>query len=100
LSENNRLGLIPNIVSELENELAVINNSYKGVIHTNVELSADEVAKLNQQFAKKFNVDLALTQNICDYDGIKVDIDGLGVEVGFSKERLKSQMIEHILKAV
>ena len=43
---------------------------------------------------------LQLTQNICDYDGIKVDIDGLGVEVGFSKERLKSQLIHHILKAV
>ncbi|MEA3289605.1 MAG: F0F1 ATP synthase subunit delta [Campylobacterota bacterium] len=100
LGDNNRLGIIPNVVLELENELSVINNSYRGVIHTNVELTADEVSKLNQQFAKKFNVDLALTQNICDYDGIKVDIDGLGVEVGFSKERLKSQMIEHILKAV
>jgi F-type H+-transporting ATPase subunit delta len=100
LGDNKRLNIIPGIVSELENELAVINNSYKGVIYTNVELSNDEVEKLNQQFAKKFNVELALTQNICDYDGIKVDIDGLGVEVGFSKERLKSQMIEHILKAV
>jgi F-type H+-transporting ATPase subunit delta len=100
LGDNNRLNIIPNIVSELENELAVINNSYNGVIYTNVELSNDEVAKLNDQFAKKFNVNLTLTQNVCDYDGIKVDIDGLGVEVGFSKERLKSQMIEHILKAV
>ncbi|MEA3354593.1 MAG: F0F1 ATP synthase subunit delta, partial [Campylobacterota bacterium] len=100
LGDNNRLNVIPNIVSDLENELAVINNSYKGVIHTNVELSDDEVSKLNQQFSKKFDVELTLTQNICDYDGIKVDIDGLGVEVGFSKERLKSQMIEHILKAV
>jgi hypothetical protein len=31
---------------------------------------------------------------------IKVDIEGLGVEISFSKERLKAQMIEHILKAV
>ena len=41
-----------------------------------------------------------MTQNICDYDGVKVSIDGLGVEVGFAKNRLKSQMIDHILKAV
>ena len=39
-------------------------------------------------------------QNVCDYDGIKVDIDGLGVEISFSKDRLKSQLIDHILKAV
>jgi F-type H+-transporting ATPase subunit delta len=100
LGEKGRLDIVPNIVSDLDNELSIANNSYKGVIYTNVELSDDEVSKLNQQFAKKFNVDLTLTQNVCDYDGIKVDIDGLGVEVGFSKERLKSQMIEHILKAV
>jgi F-type H+-transporting ATPase subunit delta len=35
-----------------------------------------------------------------NYDGIKVDIDGLGVEIGFAKSKFKSQMIEHILKAV
>jgi len=100
LGEKKRLNIIPSIVNILENELAVLNNSYTGVIHTNVKLDDSEVEKLNSQFATKFKVSLSLTQNICDYDGIKVDIDGLGVEVGFSKERLKSQMIDHILKAV
>ena len=100
LGDKKRLNIIPEIVNVLEKELAVINNSYAGVIYTNKELNADDVEKLNSQFSKKFNVNLELAQNICDYDGIKVDIDGLGVEIGFSKERLKSQMIDHILKAV
>ena len=100
LGEKKRLDIIPSIVTILESELAVLNNSYTGVIYTNVKLDDAEVAKLNSQFAAKFNVSLELTQNVCDYDGIKVDIDGLGVEIGFSKERLKSQMINHILKAV
>ncbi len=100
LGEKKRLDIIPSIVSILKSELAVLNNSYTGVIHTNEELSESEVEKLNSQFATKFNVSLSLTQNICDYDGIKVDIDGLGFEIGLSKERLKSQMIDHILKAV
>lgn len=100
LGDKKRLNIIPEIVNVLEKELAVINNSYAGVIYTNKELSADDVDKLNSQFSKKFNVNLELAQNVCDYDGIKVDIDGLGVEIGFSKERLKSQMIDHILKAV
>ena len=100
LSDNKRLNIIPSIVDELEGQLSVLNNSYKGVIYTNEELSQSDVTSINSQFSQKFNVDLELTQNICDYDGLKVTIDGLGVEVGFAKSRLKSQMIEHILKAV
>ena len=100
LGEKKRLDIIPSIVEILNNELAVLNNSYTGVIYTNVKLDDAEVAKLNSQFETKFDVSLELVQNVCDYDGIKVDIDGLGVEIGFSKERLKSQMIDHILKAV
>ncbi|MGB3751580.1 MAG: F0F1 ATP synthase subunit delta [Arcobacteraceae bacterium] len=100
LSDNKRLNIIPSIVKELEDELSDLNNSYKGIIYTNEELLQDDVDAINSQFAQKFKVDLELTQNICEYDGLKVAIDGLGVEVGFAKSRLKSQMIDHILKAV
>jgi len=100
LGEKSRLDIIPDIVDTLENELSILNNSYSGVVYTNKELSVDAIEKLRSQFATKFNIELMLEQNVCDYDGIKVDIDGLGCEVAFSKERLKSQMIEHILKAV
>ena len=49
---------------------------------------------------EKNDVKLSLSQNVGDYDGIKVDIDGLGVEISFSKDRLRAQLIDHILKAV
>jgi len=100
LGDNMRLNIIPAIVNELELELSVLNNSFKGVIYTNKELEKSDVEAINSEFSQKFKVDLELTQNICDYDGVKVSIDGLGVEVGFAKSRLKSQMINHILKAV
>ncbi len=100
LGDKKRLDILPQIVSQLEKELAVLNNSYTGIVYTNKELSSSDMDKLNAQFTKKFNVNLELSQNVCDYDGIKVDIDGLGCEISFSKERLKLQMIDHILKAV
>ncbi len=100
LGDKKRIDIIPDIVNTLKNELSALNNTYTGVVSTNVELSNADIENMNSQFAKKFNINLELTQNLCDYNGIKVDIEGLGVEVGFSKERLKSQMIEHILKAV
>jgi len=100
LANNKRLDIIPAIVNELESQLSVLTNSYKGVIYTNKKLVKSEVDAINSQFSDKFKVKLVLTQNICDYDGLKVSIEGLGVEVGFAKSRLKSQMIEHILKAI
>jgi F-type H+-transporting ATPase subunit delta len=100
LGNNKRLDIIPSIVETLNKELSILNNTYEGIVYTNAELSSADMDKINAQFAQKLNVNLQLTQNVCDYDGIKVDIDGLGCEISFSKERLKSQMIEHILKAV
>ncbi len=100
LGEKRRLSLLPFIANELNTQLAKMNNSYVGVVYTNLELSSDYVSSIEDQFSKKFDVKLSLSQKVCDYDGIKVDIDGLGVEISFSKERLKSQLIDHILKAV
>ncbi|AXH12947.1 F0F1 ATP synthase subunit delta [Halarcobacter bivalviorum] len=100
LGSKKRLDIIPDIASELESQVAKMNNSYTGVVYCNKELSADYISTIEKKFSEKFNVQLSLSQNVCDYDGIKVDIDSLGVEISFSKDRLKSQMIEHILKAV
>ncbi len=100
LGENKRLNIIPSIVEELENQLSIINNNYAGVIYTNKKLKEADVKSIESEFSKKFEVNLTFKQEVCDYDGIKVDIDGLGVEISFSKDRLRTQMIEHILKAV
>lgn len=100
LGTKKRLEIIPAIASELESQVAKMNNSYTGVVYCNKELSTDYISTIEKKFSEKFNVQLSLSQNVCDYDGIKVDIDSLGVEISFSKDRLKSQMIEHILKAV
>ncbi len=100
LGEKRRLELLPFIANELDVQIAEMNNTYIGVVYTNKELSSDYVSSIENQFSKKFDVKLSLSQNVCDYDGIKVDIDGLGVEISFSKERLKSQLIDHILQAV
>ena len=100
LGEKRRLDLLPFIAKDLNIQLAKMNNNYIGVVYTNQELSSDYISSIEKQFSKKFDVKLSLSQNVCDYDGIKVDIDGLGVEISFSKDRLKSQLIDHILKAV
>lgn len=100
LGVNKRIDLIPAMVKELDGQISRMNNTYTGVVYTNKKLNAKYVTSIEKQFSKKFDVTLSLSQDVCDYDGIKVDIDSLGVEISFSKQRLKSQMINHILKAV
>ena len=100
LGEKRRLNIIPEIAFELKTQIAKMNSSYVGTVYTNKELSNSYISSIEEQFSKKFNVKLSLSQNVCDYDGIKVDIDGLGVEISFSKDRLRTQLINHILKAV
>ena len=100
LGEKRRLDIIPEIAFELKTQIAKMNRSYVGSVYTNRELSNSYLSSIEEQVSKKFNVKLSLSQNVCDYDGIKVDIDGLGVEISFSKDRLKTQLINHILKAV
>lgn len=100
LAEKKRLNIIPQISIELKKEIAVLTNSYDGIVSIKQALNDADLKAIEDKFSTKFDIKLTLAQDICDYDGIKVDIEGLGVEIGFSKDRLKSQMIEHILKAV
>ncbi len=100
LGKNRRLDIIPDITNELNTQVAQLKNSYVGVVYSNTQLSQEYLTSMEESFSKKFNVNLTLNNEVGSYDGIKVDIDGLGVEIGFSQERLRSQMIEHILKAV
>jgi F-type H+-transporting ATPase subunit delta len=100
LGENSRFDIIPDIVSQLKKELNKINNTYEGIVFVKEELDSNIVKDLEEKFGKKFDTTLSLTQNVCDYDGIKVDIDGLGVEVSFSADRLRTDLSEYILKAI
>jgi F-type H+-transporting ATPase subunit delta len=100
LADNRRLEIIPSLANEMATYLSSITKNYNGVVYSNEALESSYIKNLESQFSQKFGVSLSLSNKVCDYDGIKVEIDGLGIEIGLSKERLKSQMIEHILKAV
>ena len=100
LASKRRLNIIPDISLELSKQTSKLKNSFEGIVYSKEELSSKYMNDMQTSFAKKFNVELTLKNEVSSYDGIKVDIDGLGIEIGFSQERLKSQMIDHILKAV
>ena len=83
LAKNDRLNAIPSIDKELKYQISLKNNSYVGEIISNFELSADQIAKLEENFSKKFDATIKLNSVVSDYPGIKIELDDLGVEVSF-----------------
>lgn len=100
LGANSRLDLIEDIAREIKYQLALKKNVFHGKIISSKKLSQVQIEDLNSKFSQKLNSTIILSQEDSSYDGVKIEIDDLGIEIGFSKERLQAQIIEHILKAI
>ncbi len=100
LAEYGRLELIPTIAKELNFQVAKLTNTHKGVVISDKELSNDKVEEIAKKLSSKFDTNIVLDSKKSDYNGIKVEVDTLGVEVAFSASRLKEQLKNHILKSI
>ncbi len=100
LNENDRLSLIPHIKNELKVQVLQMDNVHKGIVRSNFDIQKSDLDKLQKSFSKKFGGVVELESKKSDYPGIKIELETLGVEASFSIERLKAQMVEHILKAI
>ncbi len=100
LGENKRLEILPNITNELLIQKSKINNIFCGKICGGIEIDADKISKLEESFSRKFGARIMLEVAKNDYNGIKIELEDLGVEASFSMDRLKAQMSEYILKAI
>ena len=100
LSEHKRLNIIPAIATELKKDLAVTNKSYSGIVYSDEKITAKVIKDLSTGLGAKYDskITLEFVQN--DFNGIKVDVEDLGIEINFSKTRINNQIIEHIVKAI
>jgi len=100
LVENKRINIIPAMAIELVKDVANSTKTYDGLISSNSDIDAKVVAELSGGLSKKFDSNITLTSIKNDFNGIKVEVEGLGIEINFSKDRIDSQFIEHIIKAI
>ncbi len=100
LGENGRLDLIPTIAKSLNQELQKESNQYEGVVTSSNTLDSKELQELESSLQKYTGSTIKLTQEKSDLDGIKVTVDDLGIEVNFSKQRVKEQLIDFITKSL
>ncbi len=100
LVENNRISLIGEIATVLKKVIAKEKKSYSGVVYSDSEIDAKVLSELGEGLGKKFDSTISLKFVQSDFDGIRVDVEDLGVEISFSKSRINKQIVEHILKAI
>jgi len=100
LGESKRLDLIPAIAKVLNADLQKESNQYKGVLKSKKKLDIEELSKLEETLKRYTGSTIKLTQEKTDLDGLRVSVDDLGIEVNFSKQRVKEQLIDFIKKSL
>ena len=100
LGENRRLDLIPAIAKVLNAELQQASNAYEGVVKSKDTLDAKALGNLEETLKKYTGSTIKLTQKKSELDGLHVVVDDLGIEVNFSKQRVKEQLIDFIKKSL
>jgi len=100
LAEKNRLDILPQIYTELNKKINISKNIYTGVVYSKDKLSPKEIKELEKKFSKKFDINLSLVNKNGQYNGIKVEIEDLGVEIGLGLDLVQSQLKDFVLKAV
>jgi len=100
LGIHNRFDLIPEIVVLLQKEIKRRENRYEGVVESRKPLDEKQLKELEASLSRYVDAKVALHHVKSDREGIKVMVEDLGIEASFSKERIASDMIDHILKAL
>lgn len=100
LIETNRLELIPYIYEELRLADAVASNRFEGFIYSAQDIDKATLDELKSNVSRKYDATIDFKQVRSDEEGFRVEVPDLGIEVSFSQGRLKSQLIQHILRGI
>ncbi len=100
MGEKNRLGIIPNLLSILEFERKKQSNSFVGTVESRETLNESELSKLEESLSKYSGSTIKLEQVKSDLNGVKVEVEDLGIELNFSKDRVKTALLDYIQKAL
>jgi len=99
LAQKRRIPLFPALARELRRQIALMKKEFDGCVYCDFDLTDEEMVQIAQALSKRVDGKVALRQ--CGgYDGIKVEVDIVGIEIDFSRSRIKKQLIENILKAI
>jgi F-type H+-transporting ATPase subunit delta len=100
MGEKDRLGLIPELASILKFEKKKESNSFVGKVESRNALDKAELKSLEEALSKHSGAAIKLEQVNSDLNGVKVEVEDLGLELSFSKDRVKAALLDYIQKAL
>lgn len=100
LVEKRRVDVFGAIADSLALIVAKQNKAYAGTIFANSDIQKETLKKFSDNIGKKVDANISFESVKDDYNGVKVAVDDLGIEVSFSKSNVRNQMIQHILKSI
>jgi len=100
MGEKGRLGLIPELTSILKFEQKKKSNSFEGTVESRNPLSDKQLEKLEKALSVHSGAVIKLNQEKSDLNGVKVEVEDLGLELNFSKDRVKASLLDYIQKAL
>ena len=100
MSEKGRLDLIGTMTEILAFELKKLSNKFEGTVEADEKLPKEEIKRLEGVLENYSGAKIKLKQTGSDSDGLKVSVEDLGLEVNFSKSRVKSDLLDFIQRAL
>lgn len=100
MGEKGRLGLIPELTAILKFEKKKESNSFIGYVESRDALDTSSLKNLEDALSRHSGAEITLKQIESDLNGIKVEVEDLGLELNFSKDRIKASLLDYIQKAL
>ena len=95
-----KVELVPAIAEEIRVLLAQKSGKVSGIATACFDVDASDLSEISQMLSKKLNREVELVFVKTDtngFNGIKVEISDLGIEIEINKNALKKSIIAHVL---
>jgi F-type H+-transporting ATPase subunit delta len=100
MAQKGRLDLIPQMVDLIDFEQKKASNRFEGTVLTDKKLPKKTLAKIEKALEAYSGATIHLKQKTDKEHGLKVEVEALGIELSFSREKVKQALIQHIQKAL
>ena len=100
LNEKNRLCEIPSIYNELNRYIRAKNNEYELIVQSNFALDSKDLESIKQKLEQRLKVKLYVSQKKSNIEGIKLFVDGMGVEKRVFKAEFDKWYKKPYLKSI
>jgi|GEM_PF-5715865 len=102
LVDKQKIDFVPSMAEELRKYIASKKGSVSGLVAANFVVSDELKSSLEKSLSSRLGkkVELSVdTQPTTQFDGVRVNLEDISVEVEIEKSKLKNAIIEHVLKS-